>query len=68
MSLFSLGSLRLHERATLRYSYAGEFGRGAFAAVCAEFAILVAVSYFAVDNVVLTGILADCERRSVFNQ
>ena len=58
MSFFSLGSLRLHERATLRYSYAGEFGRGALAAVCADFAILVAVSYFAVQNVVLIWILS----------
>ena len=58
MPLFSLGSLRLHERATLRYSYSGEFGRGALAAVCADFALVVAVTYFAVDNVVLIWILS----------
>ena len=53
MSFFSFGSLRRHERATLGYSYAGEFGRGASAAIGAEFALLVALSYFKVDNILL---------------
>ena len=58
MPLFSLGSLRRHERATLRYSYAGEFGRGALAAVSAEFALVVALVHFKVENVLVLWVLS----------
>lgn len=50
MSLFRIQALKRHEQATLRYSYAGEFGRGAFLALCRDFALLVAVSHFGVTG------------------
>ncbi|MBT3380478.1 MAG: hypothetical protein HN742_02200 [Lentisphaerae bacterium] len=50
MPLFHLPTMRRHERATLNYSYAGEFGRGAFMALCRDFALLVAVTHFGVTN------------------
>ena len=50
MPLFRIPSLRRHEQATLSYSYAGEFGRGAFLALCRDFSLLVAVSHFGVTG------------------
>lgn len=43
-------NLRRHERATLGYSYVGEMGRGMFEGLTGDFAMLVAVSHFAVLN------------------
>jgi hypothetical protein len=52
-----LPPLRRSERATLAYSYTGEFGRGAFTAVRTEFVLLVAVSTFGLENRWLLGML-----------
>ncbi len=49
-ALFHFPPLRRHERATLRYSYASEVGRGSFAALRTEFALLVAVTCFGVTS------------------
>jgi len=49
-ALFHFPPLRRQERATLRYSYAGEVGRGSFAALRSEFALLVATACFGVTN------------------
>lgn len=51
-------AFRRHERATLGYSYSGEFGRGVFAAMCADFAILVAVRRFGVTDKILLAVLS----------
>lgn len=50
MSLFRIQALKRHEQATLSYSYAGEVGRGAFLALCRDFALLVAVSHFGITG------------------
>lgn len=50
MPLFHVPTMRRHERATLNYSYAGELGRGAFMALCRDFALLIAVTHFGVTS------------------
>jgi MFS family permease len=42
--------LRRSERATLSYAYSGEFGRGIFAALCMEFALVVAIMHFKIPK------------------
>ena len=50
MPLLKITPLRRHERATLDYSYAGEFGRGSFKALCTEFALTVAIYQFMIED------------------
>ena len=49
--------MRRHERATLNYAYGGELGRGMFAALCMELALLIVVSHFNTENRMLIWML-----------
>ena len=48
--LWPLPLISVREKATLRYAYGGEVGRGIFAAVATAFALVVARSHFNVES------------------
>ena len=50
MPFHKIPPLKRREEATLRYSYSGEFGRGAFHAIAVEFSLAVAVFHYAVKD------------------
>ena len=53
--IFAMPPMRRSERATLDYSYSGEFGRGLFSGLTVDFAMAIAVTVFGVrdDKVLL---------------